>query len=250
MKLITLNIWGAHVHQALLDFVERYAAVDIWCFQEVYHRADHKISTDERWVSLKGLDDIQAKLPSHQTFFRPAVNTSYGLAALIHPRLQVTEEGQEWIYENADYPGYGAAHPRILQWLKCQCEGKIFFVINVHGLWNGHGKTDTPDRIKQSECIRDFLSRLEAPFILCGDFNLKPDTESLRIIEASVPGLKNWIALSKTSSTRSIFYPKPEKFADYIFSSSGIQVNHFEVLNGEKDQVSDHLPLYLDFELT
>jgi endonuclease/exonuclease/phosphatase family metal-dependent hydrolase len=91
------------------------------------------------------------------------------------------------------------------------------------------------------------LQRLKAPFIVCGDFNLRPDTESLKQIETSVPGIKNWISLTGAVSTRSQYYPKPEKFADYIFTSPGIEVCRFEVLSGEQDQISDHLPLLLEF---
>ncbi len=253
MKIICLNIWGAHVHEPLMDFIQAHSDVDIFCLQEVYHRADHKISTDDRWVSLNGLDEIHEKIPSHRPFFRPVVNENYGLASFIHPKINILDEGSEWIHENPEYPGFGAAHPRILQWLKCRMirEGqqKDFFVVNVHGLWNGQGKTDTPDRLKQSEKISRFLSNLSLPFVLVGDFNLRPDTESLNMIEHSVSGMKNWIALSGTISTRSRFYPKAEKFADYIFTSPEIAVSHFEVLSGEKDQVSDHLPLLLDFEI-
>ncbi len=57
-------------------------------------------------------------------------------------------------------------------------------VVNFHGLWNGKGKTDTPDRIAQSQNILRFLEGVDGEIILCGDFNLLPDTESLRMFEA------------------------------------------------------------------
>jgi endonuclease/exonuclease/phosphatase family metal-dependent hydrolase len=177
------------------------------------------------------------------------VNGNYGLASLVKEQIQVLQQGFEWIHEAPEYPGYGAAHPRLLQWMECGSDGKKFFVVNVHGLWNGQGKTDTPQRLAQSERIVNFLERLPAPFIVCGDFNLRPDTESLKRIESSVPGIKNWIAISGATSTRSQYYPKAEKFADYIFTSPGIEVSRFEVLNKEEDQVSDHLPLLLEFEM-
>jgi endonuclease/exonuclease/phosphatase (EEP) superfamily protein YafD len=56
-------------------------------------------------------------------------------------------------------------------------------VVNFHGLWNGKGKTDTPDRIAQSQNILRFLEGVDGEIILCGDFNLLPDTESLRMFE-------------------------------------------------------------------
>jgi endonuclease/exonuclease/phosphatase family metal-dependent hydrolase len=77
--------------------------------------------------------------------------------------------------------------------------------------------------------------------ILCGDFNLMPDTQSLQII---AEGMNNLIATYKITSTRTNYYPKEEKFADYIFTSPDIKVNQFAVL---RDEVSDHAPLMIDF---
>ena len=42
--------------------------------------------------------------------------------------------------------------------------------------------------------------------------------------------------------TKILLYTKPEKFADYIFVPSGVQVQDFKVLC---DEVSDHSPLYI-----
>lgn len=247
LELITLNIWGGYVHQPLLEFIQRHKATDIFCLQEVYSNAPHKISTEERPVCLNILEEIQVLLPNHRAFFRPVVDRIYGLAMLVHQNIEVLGEGAFWIHENPDYPGFGPTHPRILQWAKCQVDEKIFYVVNVHGLWNGMGKTDTPARLLQSENIQKFLKTLDAPFVLAGDFNLRPDTESLNIIKNSVKNLKDWIEISGSQSTRSTFYTKPEQFADYIFTSEGISANHFEVKSQPEDQVSDHLALFLDF---
>jgi endonuclease/exonuclease/phosphatase family metal-dependent hydrolase len=78
---------------------------------------------------------------------------------------------------------------------------------------------------------------------LCGDFNLPPNTKSLAMFEEF--GLRNLISEYKINSTRTSFYTKEEKFADYIFVSNGIKVNDFSVL---PDEVSDHAPLFIDFE--
>jgi endonuclease/exonuclease/phosphatase family metal-dependent hydrolase len=46
------------------------------------------------------------------------------------------------------------------------------------------------------------------------------------------------------ASTRTHLYPRPEKFADYVFVSEGADVRSFRVLSNE---VSDHAPLLLEF---
>lgn len=243
MKLITLNVWGGHVKKPLLDFIQAHKNVDIFCFQEVYQNAERKTSSDIRDVHLNIFSEIHDLLPDHQTFFRPVLDNTYGIGAFVKKEIDVLGEGQVWIHEQADYPGHGAAHSRNLQWLECAVNQKIFSVMNVHGLWNGMGKTDTPARLEQSQRIRNFMDTINTPKILCGDFNLRPDTESLSIIEA---GMINHVKINKVSSTRTSFYPKEEKFADYIFTSPEIKVKHFEVM---KDEVSDHAALLLDFEV-
>jgi endonuclease/exonuclease/phosphatase family metal-dependent hydrolase len=58
-------------------------------------------------------------------------------------------------------------------------------------------------------------------------------------------GMRNLIREYKITSTRTSFYPKTEKFADYFFVSPEVQVNDFQVL---PDEVSDHAPLLLSFK--
>lgn len=79
--------------------------------------------------------------------------------------------------------------------------------------------------------------------ILCGDFNLDISTESVRMLEQE---MINLVREFKINSTRSALAPLGKgRFADYIFASDKIKINKFNVLN---DVVSDHLPLYVDFE--
>lgn len=242
MKLITLNIWGGHIRQPLLDFIEAHQDIDIFCLQEVYSKAAHTIcSLDGFEVGLDIFSDIQAHLPNHQGLFKPVVNSAYGIGMFVKNGLQILSEGEVQIHANSNYPGMGPTHQRNLQWVRFQAHNQAYTVANVHGLWNGQGKTDTHERITQSKNIKDFLNSCEGSKILCGDFNLKPDTESVKILEV---GMTNLIKTHQVTSTRTSFYDKDEKFADYVFVSPEISVNHFEVM---KDEVSDHAPLFLDF---
>lgn len=243
MKLITLNIWGGHVREPLLKFIANYADVDIFCLQEVYHNAPNRVSTDERFVSLNIFSELHGKLPNHTAFFRPVLQNVYGIGMFVKKNIEILGEGDIEIYNNPEYTGRGPKHHRNLQWLKCRMQNKTYSIVNVHGLWNGMGKTDTAERIAQSQKIRDYMDKLDTPKILCGDLNLRPDTESLKIIE---DGMINQITQNHIKSTRSsIYYPKVERFADYILTSKDILVHNFKVL---PDDVSDHLPLLLDFD--
>ena len=94
--------------------------------------------------------------------------------------------------------------------------------------------------INQSKAISDFVLKQGGDIILCGDFNLLPDTESIAILEKF--DLKNLIKEYDIKSTRTSLYKKPLQFADYVFVSKGINVLDFKVL---PDEVSDHSPLFL-----
>ncbi|MDO8589903.1 MAG: endonuclease/exonuclease/phosphatase family protein [bacterium] len=242
MRLVSLNIWGAIVRDPFLDFIKNHKDVDIFCFQELYEGMTEKLSADQKdGVGKNICSEIKKLLPNHQMFFRPVVENVYGIGAFIHKDTDILGEGEIIIHTNTKYPNNTGHHSRNMQWIDMRMDNKLYSVLNVHGLWNGGGKTDTPDRIAQSQRIKEFMDTLNTPKILCGDFNLRPDTESLAILEK---GMTNLVKKYDIRSTRTSFYTKPEKFADYILVSPDITVNHFGVL---KDEVSDHSPLLLDF---
>ncbi len=243
MKLITLNLWGGRLRNPLLKFIHNQKHIDIFCLQEVYHNAqrNHQVTERERELSLNIFSDLQKLLPEHYAIFKPAVENVYGIAMLLKKNIEILSEGEINIHQKNHQPGIGENHSRNLQWVECEVENRIYSILNIHGLWNGRGKTDTTDRIEQSHRIRQFMDAINTPKILCGDFNLRPNTQSMRILERN---MKNLITLYNIRSTRTDYYKKEEKFADYILTSPEIQINEFLVMN---DEVSDHAPLYLDF---
>lgn len=242
MKLITLNVWGGHLRNPLLRFIHNNRHVDFFCLQELYFNAHRTISTKERELSLNIFSDLKKLLPDHQAIFKPAVEHVYGVGMFIRNDIDILGEGEINIHQRQHYPGIGLNHDRNLQWIECNHNNKIFSVLNVHGLWNGKGKKDTPERIIQSQRIRQFMDTINTPKILCGDFNLRPDTESMRLLEH---GMRNLITSNQIKSTRTRFYTKQEQFADYVLTSPEVKVNQFSVM---KDEVSDHAPLLLDFD--
>lgn len=242
MKLISLNLWGGRIYKPLVKFLTEHSEeVDIFCFQEIYHNATDKMSDELRNPRLNLFTELQQLLPGYNAFFRPAIKNVYGIGIFVKKNILVLDEGEIIIHSNQDYLGYGGNHSRNLQWAECKLNGKVYSILNVHGLWNGKGKTDTEDRILQSQRIKKFMSTLCHPIILCGDFNLHPETESLKMLEEN---MINLIKTHSVKSTRSHYYLKEEKFADYVFVSSDIKVKEFKVL---QEPVSDHLPLWLEF---
>ncbi len=253
MRIISLNTWGGRAgKEKLLDFFKKYAdTTDIFCLQEIWaeaykhldgHLAGGVVINNEE-ILVHGLREISATLPNHMPFFRPHHGDNYGLLMLVHKKLIIVEEGEVFVHKHKGYVVEGDAgnHARNIQYVTVETDAGPLTVINFHGLWNGKGKTDTEERIQQSKNILEFTSKLKGEYVLCGDFNLLPDTESIKLFETV--GLRNLIKEYGISSTRTSFYKKPEKHADYMFVTKGIQVKDFKVL---PDEVSDHAPLLID----
>ncbi len=249
MKIISLNTWGGIAGtEGLLEFFKTHSDTDIFCLQEVFNGG-----ADDEYEKLQKKENkeyelfnlIQKALPNHTGFFYPHFKDFYGLAMFIKNGVQVLEEGEHFVHKHKGFiPTENIGfHGRNIQYIKTIIEGKELYVINFHGLWNGQGKSDTEDRLEQSRNIINFTNALSADYVLCGDFNLLPDTKSLMMIEES--GLRNLVGEYGITSTRTSHYTKPIRLADYAFVTGGLAVKDFKVL---PDEVSDHSPLYLEIE--
>lgn len=249
MRLISLNSWGGRVGKPFLDFVREHSDVGLFCFQEVWNGGHHMTKKSAAGVPMSDVIPelygvIGAILSDHVGFFSPMLHDFYGLALYVKKSIAVVGSGELFVYKEKGYISEQdiANHARTIQYVTLETESGLRTVINFHGLWNGGGKGDHEDRLLQSDNIISFLKTLSHPYILVGDFNLLPETESLKKLEQF--GLRNLIKEHGVTSTRTSLYKKEHRFADYTLVSEGITVNKFQVL---PDEVSDHSPMYLDF---
>jgi len=227
----------------LLDFLAEHADVDVFCLQEVYSKAEGKaVPHPELDMKLDLFERIEERLKdTHTGYFRPAYKDFYGQAMLVKHGVPVEEEGDAFIFFN-EAPEVRGRHSRNLQYIRTRVNDSPVVIANVHGLWNGVGKSDTAERLEQGRRIHDFVKNRSEQTIVIGDFNLDPDTQSLAI---AGEGMRNLIAEFGITSTRTSFYKKEGKMANYAFVSSGIRVRDFKVL---PDEVSDHAALCLEVE--
>lgn len=254
MKILSLNTWGGRAGaEGLIAFFNRMKRdVDIFCLQEIWSAPyEHfegvsagGLAIQHGTIMTNGLQDITGLLGEHEYFFHPHFMDNYGLLMLVHKRLSVKGVGEVWVHREKGYMPEGdiGLHPRNLQYVEVVDQNnKTYTVCNFHGLWNGKGKTDSEDRIAQSERIVEFVASRTGEAICIGDFNLLPDTESIAILERA--RMHNLVREYGITSTRTSLYTKPEKFADYAFVTEGVVVQQFAVL---PDVVSDHAPIFLE----
>ena len=242
MKLITVNIWGGRMVAPLTDFLKKYADVDMFLFQEIFEHDKSSKPIDHPLAQITEL------LTNHVGYYRRAESGGFGLATFVKRSLKVTAEGDTFVHGIKDAvvgERWWYDVGKNLQYVTLHDSGTEYTVFNLHGLWEPTGKSDSPNRIKQSERIIEFMKKFGGNVLLGGDFNLRPDTESLKMIEQEL-GLKNLIKEYKITSTRTSLYTRTdEKYADYVFVSPNMTVNEFQVL---PDVVSDHAALFVDYK--
>lgn len=260
MKLLSLNIWGGREYFELIDFLEKIIPeIDIYCFQEVFDSKDsisysHEVRADI-WQKLKDL------FLDYHRFYYPSMSgwddkgsvpydLSTGLGMFIKRDIEVSGEGDFFTYRRRFAPIKldTKDQPVNLQYAHLGEGGGKVHVYNFHGIWYPGDKLDTPERIEQSEKLAEFINGQEGIRILCGDFNLMPETESVSILETN---FKNLIKDFNIRTTRSILNPYrgspfEQAFADYVFVSKEVKVVNFKVPDVA---ISDHLPMILEFKI-
>ena len=272
MKIMSLNVWGGRRIAKLLLFLatSKDRETDVFCFQEIFSSP----CIASRFGKTEGMEfnlfsQIAQTLPQHTGFFAPTSDhmdvigdqwvggryskercpVSIGNAIFVRKGLDIEGVGDLFVYGNRNSKALkqSAFSPKSLQYVVIRNEKDRYSLFNFHGLWNGGGKKDCPERLEQSKRIVDFMSRFSGKKILCGDFNLDPETESIADIEYNGK-MVNLIKKYDIRSTRTKLYRDYETgslFADYAFASQDVLVGAFYVDSGESAEVSDHAPLLL-----
>jgi len=250
MKLITLNTWAGRVKEPLEQFLRVHTEeTDIFCFQEIFNKYEEGTSAD--YINIGDantniLHEIKEILVDFDAHFCPVADNVYGIAIFLRKGIEVVNSGEVLLYRNPNFDTSDdtSDHDRKMQWMHIKHDRKDVLIMNVHGHWDVSGKSDTPNRIEQSKAINAFIeSTGSIPKILVGDFNLNPNTESIKLIEQY---FINLVKEKGVSTTRTELYTGESRHADYVFVSAEVLVEDFKVL---PDVVSDHSPLFIQFDL-
>lgn len=260
MRLLSLNAESGASGKVFQKYItSKSKTVDIFCFQEVYDSKKHKIvSMGERTdfykylkILLKGYKYVF--FPVSDTladFYKTEFKIVLGLAIFYKEGIKIKKHFGKYVYGSLHAPVdyFKGKESNAVQCLKIISSNGSFWLCNFHGASRPGNKLDTPRRIQQSKTLLGVLDRLDGPKILCGDFNLMPNTESIKMFERS--GMRNLIKTYKIKNTRNSIswarYNNRQSYADYAFVSKEIKVKDFKV---PYTLASDHLPMILDFQI-
>jgi len=254
MKIVSLNTWGGKVFDPLVSFIrEQREDTDIFCFQEVLENDSDLVEVLEYQANL--LDVFKNILVDYNFYFYPdffltenGITIFQGSAVFVKNDIKILSKDSRLIYQGTEQYDPEKNHSANAVFLEIEKVGKSIVVMSYHGIGFPGDKLDTEDRIDQSRKLVELMEMFSSPKILCGDFNLMPETESVRIIEEV--GMKNLIKDFGVKDTRGKInaeqYPdSTQHFADYTFVSFGIRVKSFEVPDAE---ISDHCPMILEID--
>ncbi|HLD19848.1 MAG TPA: endonuclease/exonuclease/phosphatase family protein [Patescibacteria group bacterium] len=252
MKIIQLNIWGGRYVKEAVAFFKQECA-DIICLQEVTsgiftkaESADVAGSDVYEYVKKElGYDGVfekcfSAEIDGKVSHRGNAIFSRYSLKDVYtefydYPftRFDMNMEGRE--YAHTQPQNFISAHITTpIGELRVMC---------THMAWSRVCE-DTERRIGQTRKIMAYLESVpDEPTILCGDFNIHPQSESLRIFKSyfANPG-EGSIKNTLNPSVHPVFFngDHPNGLTvDYILTH-GLNI---EFIHSPVFTISDHLPV-------
>ncbi|MBB5962680.1 endonuclease/exonuclease/phosphatase family protein [Planomonospora venezuelensis] len=264
MRIISLNAWGGAMFSELAPWLDDCDA-DVLCLQEVTHtptaRGWTRFDDAERSLPQRAdlLGDVRSRLPRHHDLFtasdsgpvqdreRGSHRQDFGLATFVAETLPIVGMRSAFVHgDYAEHRDHWPADDRPRAALAVRVfdrrAQRFVTVVNLHGLRDARGKTDTPARRAQAERLAGLITGVRENgdlTVVCGDFNVLPDSETLQILAKL--GLTD---LVQDADTRTSRYPKPVRHASYLLVSEPTAVRRFEI--AAAPEVSDHRALTLD----
>lgn len=241
MKLLQLNTWSCNLAPEIVKLLQREQP-DIVCLQEV-------ISTEQTGKVLQSMEEILAEVPYEHVYYSPLAQFRFmhGTACrgnAIFARYPLQDAGTFWTHgefqSDFDYSmGWNSA--RGVAYATVQLPQARVQIVTTHGYHiksHKHGDEHTLAACRQ---IAEYINTLDNPVVLAGDFNLVPDSDSIRVFDGQLRNLTREYGLT---TTRNHLTAKTEA-CDYILTRD-LDAHAFAALS---DVVSDHAALMLEFDV-
>jgi endonuclease/exonuclease/phosphatase family metal-dependent hydrolase len=238
-----LNAWGGRMEPQIRDLLEAEKP-DILCLQEII-----SYSADGSGLFIT-LEEIQEIAGLSFAAFAPVFSFGFmkGTAKFgnaILSRYPIKETRTIFTHlEHKEGFVWGEDSPNVRNFVHAAIESEVglLHVVTHHGFWVANHKNGNTETLQQTKIIADYCSVLTGPKILTGDFNLVPESDSIKQINEVMTNLTLQHGLK---TTRTPLTSKTEA-CDYIFISPGIATTSFAAL---EKQASDHQALVLEFQV-
>jgi len=224
----------------------RFHRADIFCVQEALPEQ---------------MDDLQAAFPD---FTYEGVGRDDGkrlgeFSAVFynHKRFKKLEGSTFWLSETPGECSFGwdAVCRRVCSWVKLENvkSGEVFYVFNTH--FDHRGEEARRESAKLIlDKITEIAGGMEA-VVLCGDFNLPPDSEPISLIQNKLHDAFRVTEQAPYSSVATYhgftYDDNPRNRIDYVFVSDDVKVLRYAGLTDSRDRsfFSDHLPVLVTLQL-
>lgn len=248
-KFINLNVWrGGELFDEIIDFLKKEKP-DVLTIQEVFNGSDKELPRNERTLEIL-TQEIGYRYFFFSKCFRDESSTGKidrGNAILSKFPIVETDEvfyGKSYgIYSGekvSDFPTL----PKTIQRAKIQLNGVNINVFNTQGVWGADGQ-DNKDRLEMSRLIVDQVKEKEN-VVLAGDFNVKPNTETIQNIEKLLKNVFKDELITTFNMKRKTNPGYATAVVDMIFVSDNLSVTSHKC---PQVDISDHLPLVCEFEV-
>jgi endonuclease/exonuclease/phosphatase family metal-dependent hydrolase len=265
LRILSLNGWGGRLGDELVVYLGA-ADPDVLCLQEVTNTP----GASSPWLVYRDegaelrqranlFREVADTLPAHQAFFCPAargplfdggteIPSEFGLATYVRGKFPVIGQIQHFVHGAFSADSYGE-HPRSRNAHAVRLHdyetSRTITVVHLHGLRDLDGKDDTPARDAQTSRLIELIGRIHSEgdgLVVCGDFNVLPGGRMIGALRGI--GLTELVTANGFTDTRTSYYGKTPRFADYMLVSGDIDVRLFDVVS--EPEVSDHRALLLE----
>jgi len=262
MKLLNINI-GIKIDNTseVAEFIKKENA-DIVAIQEIVRHLEDEVF--DEFKSKLGVEKVVGGMYPNRFFGPLWITDAFRKEGKIHrdfgglieqgneilSKYPITQAVNEHFYKSYEYAldwtnWKKEDHGRALETVELNVDGKLLQILNIHGIWTEDKKGDERT-LRECEFVVDKAKQKNIPTIITGDFNLLPETESIKLINNEYLNLIDKFGIKSTRPDFDDGLETGRNVVDYIFVSNDIQVNNFKIV---ETNITDHLPLLLDFEV-
>jgi endonuclease/exonuclease/phosphatase family metal-dependent hydrolase len=267
MRLLSLNVALFEANNKQLSTFISKGNFDILCLQEVTEKID--LTANPEYVSKNVIDKTTKELEysafdpilrlreCHLLNFHKKKNFDFDFGGFLNignyvkSKYKIIKKSNVFVKKYSeititDWKNWPNNQSRAVQILDLLLpNSKKIRILNHHGIWTKE-KIGNDETEKACKMILALAKEVNYPSIIAGDFNLFPETQSMRIFYKDFISLVDTHSIKTTRPKSNELSHLEKNIVDYILVSKHIKIRSFEVLDSE---VSDHLPLILDFEI-